>query len=113
MSDEIYHARAALTAASPGPWSYREYDGMAAVACANGWALEDGNPNPELPDKKLVVLAVNALGPLLDAIEAADKLREIIKGGPSYREQVEWCEAYDDARAAFDQAVAKVQESTR
>jgi hypothetical protein len=70
MDDAVERARAVMAAASPGPWELREHEGAAAVACANGWAMEDGNPNPEVPDKRAAVLAVNVLPALLDVLEA-------------------------------------------
>lgn len=95
--DVIARMRTVRAAAAPGPWEYREHEGLAAIACPGGWALEDGNPHPELPDKRLVVLAANALPALLDVLEAAHAEAEPVRGCAS------------ELRIAVDRALAALR----
>ena len=137
MSDEVDRARAVLAAASPLPWS-DERDG-----CVNGYiALRDGEgvaieeafgdccravgdddeeTYPSEPETRAIVLAVNALGPLLDVLEACVRRRHTAEEhasalhrkapdaydrGPDHAAAID---AYDDA---IDRALAALREAT-
>jgi hypothetical protein len=101
--DVIARAREVRAAAMPGPWRVAHHGGWEIEAAPNVLIADLGPISTAPDDARAIVLAVNALGPLLDVLEAAQAWRIARQGRMG--EPV----AAHDAAQAIDRALAALR----
>jgi len=83
---ELQQLKALAQAATPGPWDYREADGISAIAHPEGWLLESGDEQ-ECADKRYIAAASPAV--VLDLIARIERATAYAQPVSTSSERVE------------------------
>lgn len=75
---DIEKLKSLALAATPGPWDYREVEGLSAIAHPLGWVLESGDEQ-ECADKRFIAASNPAT--VLELIAEVERLRAATAAG--------------------------------
>lgn len=92
-NDDLQKLKAAALAATPGPWEYREAEGMGAICHAGGWVMDDLSEQALRDTEYCATANPSAILALIAEVEqarAASDDRQALKNAAAALQQFKW-----------------------